>query len=344
MPAGTSSAARPTTRSPKKPHFEAKAKRVIFLFMSGGPTHVDTFDPKPELTRLHGQKLPASFGPVKTRRGVDKNKLLATKRTFKKYGQSGIEVSDWFPHIGELHRRHLRAARLPRRQRQASRVGLPDEHRLDPDGPAEPGAGSSYGLGTENQNMPAFVVLPDPGGWLKGGAPAWGNGFLPAAYQGTVVRGGKSPILHLANRRRRVEPSSSGGRSTSSPRATANISRPAATTRNWPPASPPTNSPSACRPHAPEVVDLAQGNGGDQAALRPRPQGDGRVRHALPAGPAAGRTRRALRAALLRRHQRLGRPLRPRRQPRQALPAERQADRRAAHGPEAPRAARTTRW
>ena len=68
--------------APKKPHFEPKAKRVIFLFMSGGPSHVDTFDPKPELTRRHGEKLPESFGPVKTRRGVDKNKLLASKRTF----------------------------------------------------------------------------------------------------------------------------------------------------------------------------------------------------------------------------------------------------------------------
>src|SRR5207245_8137482 len=87
--------------APRKPHFAAKAQRVIFLFMSGGPSHVDTFDPKPELTRLHGEKLPASFGPVKTRRGVDKNKLLASKRTFRKYGQAGIEVSDWFPHLGE---------------------------------------------------------------------------------------------------------------------------------------------------------------------------------------------------------------------------------------------------
>src|SRR5690348_1720847 len=68
--------------APKPPQFPAKAKRVIFLFMSGGPSHVDTFVPKPELTRLHGQPLPASFGPVKTRRGVDKNKLLASKRTF----------------------------------------------------------------------------------------------------------------------------------------------------------------------------------------------------------------------------------------------------------------------
>src|SRR5262249_54730234 len=83
----------PDPLAPKPPHFEPKARRVIFLFMSGGPSHVDTFDPKPELTRLHGEKLPESFGPVKTRRGVDKNKLLASKRTFQKYGQSGIEVS-----------------------------------------------------------------------------------------------------------------------------------------------------------------------------------------------------------------------------------------------------------
>ena len=61
------------------------------------------------------------------------------------------------------------------------------------------GAWASYGLGTENRNMPAFVVMPDPGGWPKGGSPAWGNGFLPAAYQGTVVRGGKSPVEHLPN-------------------------------------------------------------------------------------------------------------------------------------------------
>src|SRR5438094_10238346 len=91
----------PDPLAPRKPHFPAKAQRVIFLFMSGGPSHVDTFDPKPELTRLHGEKLPASFGPVKTRRGVDKNKLLASKRTFRTYGKSGIEVSDWFPHLGE---------------------------------------------------------------------------------------------------------------------------------------------------------------------------------------------------------------------------------------------------
>src|SRR5438046_273158 len=91
----------PDPLAPKAPHHEPSAKRVIFLFMSGGPSHVDTFDPKPELTRLNGEKLPESFGPVKTRRGVDKNKLLASKRTFKKHGKSGIEVSDWFPEIAK---------------------------------------------------------------------------------------------------------------------------------------------------------------------------------------------------------------------------------------------------
>src|SRR6476469_3797110 len=81
---GVNTPGSPDPLAPKAPHHEPAAKRVIFLFMSGGPSHVDTFDPKPELTRLHGEKLPAAFGPVKTRRGVDKNRLLASKRTFKK--------------------------------------------------------------------------------------------------------------------------------------------------------------------------------------------------------------------------------------------------------------------
>src|SRR5437868_3821672 len=85
--------------APKPPHFPAKVQRVIFLFMHGGPSHVDTFDPKPDLQRLAGQPLPASFGMVATRRKVARNPLLATKRTFKKYGQSGIEISDFYPHL-----------------------------------------------------------------------------------------------------------------------------------------------------------------------------------------------------------------------------------------------------
>jgi len=183
--------------APRKPHRAARAERVIYLFMSGGPSHLETFDPKPELQRLHGEKLPASFGPVKTRRGVDKNKLLATKRTFKKFGQSGIDVSDLFPNLATqadeiclLRSCYGDSVTHPESVYQMNTgsilMGRPSL-----------GSWATFGLGTENQNMPAFVVLPDPGGWVKGGAPAWGNGFLPAAYQGTVIRGGATPILNL---------------------------------------------------------------------------------------------------------------------------------------------------
>ncbi len=190
-------AATPNPLAPRQPHFSAKAKSVIFLFMSGGPSHLETFDPKPELQRLAGQKLPESFGPVKTRRGVDKNVLLPTRRTFQRYGQSGIEVSDYLPHsatvVDELA--VLRGC-------YGDSVTHPESVYLMNTGSIRMGRPSlgawvSYGLGTVNQNMPSFVCMPDPGGYVKGGAPAWGNGFLPAAFQGTVVRGGNPPILNL---------------------------------------------------------------------------------------------------------------------------------------------------
>ena len=183
--------------APRKPPNNARAKSVIFLFMSGGPSHLETFDPKPELQRLHGQKLPASFGMVKTRRGVDRNRLLATKRTFKKYGQSRLDISDLLPNIAK-HADDLCVLRGC----HGDSVTHPESVYLMNCGSilmGRPSLGSwvTYGLGTENRNMPAFVVMPDPAGWPKGGAPSWGNGYLPAAYQGTVLRGGQSPIQNL---------------------------------------------------------------------------------------------------------------------------------------------------
>src|SRR5947209_2427326 len=83
----------------RTPHFPAKAKNVIFLFMEGGPSHIDLFDPKPELTRWHGQPLPASFGKVLTPMGTGGNNLLASKHKFARHGQSGLEISDWLPHM-----------------------------------------------------------------------------------------------------------------------------------------------------------------------------------------------------------------------------------------------------
>ncbi|MDR3639115.1 MAG: DUF1501 domain-containing protein [Isosphaeraceae bacterium] len=191
-------AAGPAQLAPKVPHFPVKAQRVIYLFMHGGPSHLETFDPKPDLQRLAGQPLPASFGHVATRRKVAQNPLLGTKRTFTKCGQSGIEISDFLPHIGQ------RADELAVvRSCWADSVNHPQAVYQMNTGSVlmgKPSLGSwvSYGLGTENQDLPAFVVLPDPGGGIKGGPPAYGAGFLPASHQGTVMRGGDRPILDLA--------------------------------------------------------------------------------------------------------------------------------------------------
>src|SRR5205814_6126296 len=161
------------------------------------PSHVDLLDPKPDLIRLAGQPIPESFGTFKTRRAVAKNKLLAPVRAFQKRGQSGIEISDFLPHTATC------ADDLcVLRSCYADSVTHPESvYQMNTGsilmGRPSLGAWLTYGLGTENQNMPAFVVLPDPNGWVKGGAPAWGNGFLPAAFQGTVLRGGSAPILNL---------------------------------------------------------------------------------------------------------------------------------------------------
>jgi hypothetical protein len=183
--------------APRAPHFPARAQRVIYLFMHGGPSHLETFDPKPELQRLAGQPLPPSFGPVATRRKVAANPLLATRRTFRKFGQSGIEVSDFLPQIARCVD-DLAVIRSCR----ADSVNHPQAVYQMNTGSilmGKPSLGSwvGYGLGTENQDLPAFVVLPDPGGGIKGGPPAYGAGFLPATFQGTVMRGGPRPILDL---------------------------------------------------------------------------------------------------------------------------------------------------
>jgi uncharacterized protein (DUF1501 family) len=193
--AGAADATNPL--APHAPHFPAKAQRVIYLFMHGGPSHLETFDPKPDLQRLAGQPLPTSFGEVMTRRKVAHNPLLGTKRSFKRCGQSGIEISDLLPHIAECAD-DLAVVRSC----WADSVNHPQAVYQMNTGSilmGKPSLGSwvGYGLGTENQSLPAFVVLPDPAGGIKGGPPAYGAGFLPGSYQGTVVRGGDSPILDL---------------------------------------------------------------------------------------------------------------------------------------------------
>ncbi len=181
---------------PRAPHFETKAKSVIFLFMEGGPSHVDLFDPKPELTRRNGQPLPASFGRVITPMGTGGNSLLASKRKFAKHGKAGLDFSDWLPHMA----RHadefavLRACQADGLNHVGSVCQMNTGHILA--GKPCLGSWALYGLGTVNQNLPGFVVLTD-GGEVVGGSRNWGTGYMPATYQGTLFRPGNNPILNL---------------------------------------------------------------------------------------------------------------------------------------------------
>lgn len=174
-------------------HFPAKAKRVIWLFMHGGPSHLDLFDPKPELVRRAGQTLPASYKDVNAKRGV----LMPAVKPFRKRGQSGIEISDLLPHMSRMadHLCLVRSCHGDSVNHPQSVYQMNTGSTLT--GKPSVGAWVSYGLGSENENMPSFVVMPDPEGMIKGGPPAWGSGFLPASYQGTTVRAGGAPILNL---------------------------------------------------------------------------------------------------------------------------------------------------
>jgi hypothetical protein len=175
----------------------SRAKRVIWLFMHGGPSQVDLFDPKPALQRLSGQPLPGSFGQVMTRRKVAANPLLAPIARFRRCGQSGLELSELFPQLSQ-HADRLCVIR----SLHGDSVNHPQSVYQMNTGSIQmgrPSVGSwvSYGLGSENQDLPAFVVLPDPGGGLKGGPPAWGAGYLPARHQGVAMRAGATPVLNL---------------------------------------------------------------------------------------------------------------------------------------------------
>ena len=183
---------------PKKPHFEPKAKRVIFLFMEGGPSHVDLFDPKPELTRQNGKPLPASFGKVITPMGTGGNNLLASKRKFKKHGQCGMDFSDWLPHMAKCADDFtlLRACWADGLNHVGSVCQMNTGSILA--GRPSLGAWALYGLGSVNRNLPGFVVFTEGTGQVFGGARVWGTGYMPATYQGTHFSSGANPILNLA--------------------------------------------------------------------------------------------------------------------------------------------------
>jgi hypothetical protein len=180
----------------KPPHFPATAKNVIFLFMHGGPSHIDTFDPKPLLAKLDGQPTPPSFGKVDFQfTKMDKVPLMASTREFRKRGQAGIDVSDLFGQTGA----HADELAVIRSCYHDGFTHVTGQNWVNTGWPrvGRPSVGSwvTYGLGSESENLPAYMVMLD--GPTKAGAPAWGSGFLPAMYQGTVLRSEGPPILNV---------------------------------------------------------------------------------------------------------------------------------------------------
>ncbi|MBI5757416.1 MAG: DUF1501 domain-containing protein [Planctomycetales bacterium] len=168
--------------APKRPQFAAKAKQVVHLFMNGGPSHVDTFDPKPMLDKFHGKPVPS--GNLRTERLT--GGLMRSPFKFKKYGQSGIEVSDLFArtaeHIDDICVIRSMFAEVPNHEPSLLLMNCGDGRLPRPSF----GSWLTYGLGSENQNLPGFVVMC-PGGYPIVATHNWRSAFLPGAYQGTYV-------------------------------------------------------------------------------------------------------------------------------------------------------------
>lgn len=186
--------------TPRKSHFDSKAKACIFIFMAGAPSHLDLFDPKPKLNEMAGQSLPKSildkarFAFIKPATAT----LMGTKRTFKKYGQSGMEFSDLVPHLGSvaddlLMVRSMHSDEFNHHPGQllmqcgVSRFGMPTM-----------GSWLTYGLGSESRNLPGYIVL-NAGRGSSGGATLWQSGFLPSTYSGVLFRTKGEPVLNLDN-------------------------------------------------------------------------------------------------------------------------------------------------
>jgi len=192
-----SAAARVNPLAAKNPHFTPKTKAVIFLYMVGAPSHIDTFDPKPEIAKFEGQPLPPSFGTVVSQFTKGDTPLLASPWKFHKYGHAGMDVSTLFPNIA----RCVDDICFVRSFYTESVVHAPAMYQVHTGrilmGFPSLGAWVTYGLGSESENLPAYVVMPQPEGTPEVGTPCWGAGFLPAVDQGTVLRSGANPILDL---------------------------------------------------------------------------------------------------------------------------------------------------
>lgn len=185
----------PTASGAKPPHLPAKAKNCIFLMMEGGPSHIDTFDPKPKLAQLHLQEFTRE-GKMKSAMESGKRYYVQSPFTFTKAGKSGADIATNWEHLAKVvdDLCFYRGCQVDSVNHPTAMYQMNTGNRFGGD-PAL-GAWVNYGLGTVNQNLPGFVVLPEVSN-PQGGTPNWGNGFLPASFQGTPLRPKGSPILDL---------------------------------------------------------------------------------------------------------------------------------------------------
>src|SRR4051794_6789243 len=184
--------------APKPPHFAPKAKNCICIYLEGAPSQIDLFDEKPKLKELHGQPLPESFTENVRFAFLQKEtaRIMGSPRTFKPHGQSGLEFSDYLPHIGscaddiaQIRSMHTEAFNHHPGQMLmncgSSMFGRPSI-----------GSWINYGLGSESHDLPGYVVL-NAGRGTSGGASNWSSGFLPSTYSGVLFRSQGDPVLNL---------------------------------------------------------------------------------------------------------------------------------------------------
>ena len=188
----------------KKMHVTPKAKNVIYLFMAGGPSQFELWEPKPELQKLNGQPIPPSWMQGKRFAFMESfakapPKLLGTKRTFKRWGQSGAWVSECLPHIREVvdDLTFIQSIHTDNFNHAPAKVMMNTGTPIF--GRPSMGSWIDYGIGSESKNLPGFVVLQSGPRGPRGGALNWSSGFLPTAYQGVPFRSGGDPILNMSN-------------------------------------------------------------------------------------------------------------------------------------------------
>jgi len=188
--------------APKKPHFAPKAKRVVFLFMAGAPSHLELFDNKPTLAKYDGKLPPADL--IKGYRAAFINpssKFLGPKFKFAKHGQSGAELSELLPHLAKIADDVTIVKSMATDAFNHAPAQIMMNTGAQQFGRPSLGSWTVYGLGADTRDLPAFVVFSSGSKGPSGGNSNWGSGFLPTVYSGVQFRGGAEPVLYLANPR-----------------------------------------------------------------------------------------------------------------------------------------------